>query len=412
MSLVFHSAAMKKVVAAAQAAAAIPDVSVLLVGETGVGKEVIADIIHSTSSRAGGPFIRLNCAAIPKDLIETELFGVLDGTFTGAKARTGLIIAAHDGTLLLDELSDMPIEVQGRLLRVMQDKKVRHVGGIAEKLVNVRFISCLNRDPESLIADGKLRSDLYYRISTVPIVIPPLRDRADDIIPLAQVYARNLSRNLRKQWGSIANDALEAMLAHSWPGNVRELVNCIERAIVLHPQAKQLKAEHLDLPMRKTIPISAEVTAPIPVAPNLLQAAIQQATVIITQAVVQTVTAALSGLTTQPTVVPAVSSPAPALPVVRKPGRPTGSQNKEKRPNHGPIDGAMRAKMVEALRAANGKPTAAAQSLGWKYDIFYRRRKRFKIEDEWQTPEAIVVEVPTVSLKLPGGSHVSVEEKA
>ncbi|ACY14823.1 sigma-54-dependent transcriptional regulator [Haliangium ochraceum] len=222
------------------------DASVLITGESGTGKELVARALHRTSTRKDGPFVAINCAAVPQTLLESELFGHSRGAFTDAKqARDGLFIQADNGTLFLDELGDMVLEMQSKLLRVLQERKVRPVGGVREIPFNTRIIAATNRDLESDVEANEFRQDLYYRINVVRIHVPPLRSRGNDILLLAQHFIEDIRKRTGKQVTGISSDAAKKLLAYNWPGNVRELQNCIERAVAL------TRFEHLvvdDLP--------------------------------------------------------------------------------------------------------------------------------------------------------------------
>jgi Nif-specific regulatory protein len=213
--------------------AAETDSSVLLLGESGVGKELFAEQIHLASPRCKGPFIRVNCAAIPDALLESELFGHVKGAFTDAVAdRRGRFELADGGTLFLDEIADMPLSLQGKLLRVLQSKTFERVGASVSLQVNVRIIAATNHDLEKQVATGRFRADLFYRLNVLPIQIPPLRERREDIPPLAEFFLRKHSRETKKQLAGFSDEAMEELLSYSWPGNVRELENAIERAVV------------------------------------------------------------------------------------------------------------------------------------------------------------------------------------
>jgi DNA-binding NtrC family response regulator len=213
---------------------ATSDATVLVSGESGTGKEVVARAIHSHSRRRGGPFVAINCAAMPESLLESELFGHAKGAFTDAKtAEPGLFGRAGHGTIFLDEIGDMPLGLQPKLLRVLQERTVRPVGGREEVPVDVRVIAATNRDLESAIEEGRFREDLYYRINVVNIALPPLRARAGDILPLAQHFLSFLASRAGKHVAGIAAPAAEKLVAYAWPGNVRELQNCMERAVAL-----------------------------------------------------------------------------------------------------------------------------------------------------------------------------------
>jgi DNA-binding NtrC family response regulator len=225
--------------------AAPSDASVLIEGESGTGKEMIATALHVQSSRAGRPFIRINCAAIPSTLIESELFGYRRGAFTGADHdRRGLIEATAGGTLLLDEISEMPVYLQTKLLRVLQERKVRRLGDERELAVDFRLISSTNRETSQTIGEGALRQDLYFRLSTVKIKVPPLRDRLDDLGLLSDVFLLRLARKYHKPMRSISPATLAILMRYNWPGNVRELESVIEHA-VLFAQSDYLTPEDL-----------------------------------------------------------------------------------------------------------------------------------------------------------------------
>ncbi|MDR1507870.1 MAG: sigma 54-interacting transcriptional regulator [Treponema sp.] len=210
------------------------DSSVLLLGESGVGKELFAEQIHLKSPRADNPFVRVNCAAIPEGLLESELFGHIKGAFTNAISdRKGRFEAADSGTVFLDEIGDLPLSLQAKLLRVIQQKTFEKVGSDSSVKVDVRILTATNKDIESLVEKGEFRSDLYYRLNVLPIYIPPLRQRPEDIPELADFFLKKYRAETKKQFSGFSNEAMEEMLSYSWPGNVRELQNCIERACVI-----------------------------------------------------------------------------------------------------------------------------------------------------------------------------------
>jgi DNA-binding NtrC family response regulator len=212
---------------------AVPS-SVLICGESGTGKEVAARSIHELSDRAGKPFVPVNCAAIPADMIEAELFGHVRGAFTGANSsREGLFLHAHGGTLFLDEIGDMPLPVQAKLLRAIEERKVRPVGSEREASVDLRFVFATNADLEEKVADGSFRSDLFYRINVMRIDMPRLADRDDDVIDLARLFLERLSLQLGLPRVEPGEAAMQAMRNYSWPGNVRELRNLVERSLIL-----------------------------------------------------------------------------------------------------------------------------------------------------------------------------------
>jgi DNA-binding NtrC family response regulator len=230
---VFQSTAMKAVVRTVERVAP-SDVSVLITGESGTGKEVVADLIHALSPRSKGPFIKINCAALPRELIESELFGSVKGAYTGAQAdREGLFRQAESGTLLLDELSEMPVDTQSKLLRILQEKECRPVGGRASYKVDCRILASTNRVPESAIKDGKLREDLYYRISTISIALPALRERREDIVPLASSFLRRFASQAGRSIAGFSPEAAELLRKRDWPGNVRQLQNEVQRAVLM-----------------------------------------------------------------------------------------------------------------------------------------------------------------------------------
>jgi DNA-binding NtrC family response regulator len=232
-SPVFQSATMKQVVRTIERVAP-SDVSILITGESGTGKEVIADLIHALSPRNKGPNVKVNCAALPRELIESELFGSVKGAFTGAQAdREGLFRQAEGGTLLLDELSEMPIDTQSKLLRVLQEKEVRPVGGKTSYKIDCRVIAATNRVPADAIKDGKMREDLYYRISAISVYLPPLRERREDIIPLATAFLKRFAAQANRVITGFSPQAAEAMRRFDWPGNVRQLQNEVQRAVLM-----------------------------------------------------------------------------------------------------------------------------------------------------------------------------------
>jgi len=207
---------------------------VLLLGETGVGKEHLAKIIHSEGPRATGPFVAVDCAALPENLLESELFGHEKGAFTGAvRARRGAFELAHGGTIFLDEIGELPPHMQVKLLRVLQEYEFRPIGSEKSMWVDIRVIAATNRNIEQAIAEGSFRQDLYYRLSVFTLSVPPLRERPEDITPLAVKYVSEFAGNLNKAVHRIGEDALQALKQYEWPGNVRELINVIERAVIL-----------------------------------------------------------------------------------------------------------------------------------------------------------------------------------
>ena len=217
--------------------------SVLIEGESGTGKELIATAFHTQSLRASGPFIRINCAAIPHELIESELFGYKKGAFTGAdRDKRGLIEAASEGTLLLDEIAEMPAHLQTKLLRVLQERKLRRLGDEREIRVNFRLVSATNRNTVALLKEGILRKDLYFRISTIKIKVPPLRERLDDVLLIANRFLKRFNGQYDKRIRNISTEAVMRLVRYDWPGNVRELESVIEHAVLFSPGYQLLPA--------------------------------------------------------------------------------------------------------------------------------------------------------------------------
>ena len=215
---------------------ACSDSTVLLLGETGTGKELIARALHDYGQRRGGPLVKLNCAAIPSGLLESELFGHERGAFTGAfSQKLGRLELANHGTLFLDEVGDLPLELQPKLLRVMQEREFERLGSTRTTIVDVRFVAATHRDLESMIVENRFRSDLFYRLNVFPIEVPALRDRPDDIPLLARHFVQEFSQRMNKTIESIPAEVMEALTRYTWPGNIRELQNLVERAVILSP---------------------------------------------------------------------------------------------------------------------------------------------------------------------------------
>jgi len=224
------------------------DTTVLLTGESGTGKELVARALHDESSRRDKPFVAINCAAVPPNLLESELFGHVRGAFTDAKdTRPGLLEQARDGTLLLDEIGEMTLDMQPKLLRVLQERQSRPVGGNTVVDVNARIVVATNRDLEAEIAERRFREDLYYRLNVVQIHVPPLRSRGSDVLLLAQHFVHKFAERSHKHVTGISDEAKRKLLAYSWPGNVRQLENSIERAVAL-TRSEQIEVE--DIPER------------------------------------------------------------------------------------------------------------------------------------------------------------------
>ena len=223
------------------------DTSVLILGESGTGKELICRALHHQSPRSAEPLIKLNCAAIPSGLIESELFGHEKGAFTGAVAqKRGRFELAHEGTIFLDEIGDLPLETQPKLLRLLQDQEFERVGGTRTIEVNVRVVAATHRNLEEMVREGDFREDLFYRLNVFPIRLPPLRERPEDIPLLAAYFAHKACAAMGKSTGKISDHALRRLQGYPWPGNVRELQNIMERGVILS-QGMDLEAEHIQV---------------------------------------------------------------------------------------------------------------------------------------------------------------------
>ncbi|MBV1873082.1 MAG: sigma-54 dependent transcriptional regulator [Gammaproteobacteria bacterium] len=241
------------------------DTTVLILGESGTGKELVAQDIHQHSGRSSGPLISVNCAAIPETLIESELFGHEKGAFTGATARReGLVEASNGGSLFLDEIGELPLEAQARLLRLLQEKEIRRVGAVEVKKVDVRVIAATHRDLKALSEIGEFRQDLYYRLNVVSLKLPPLRDRGDDIIELAQLFLARFCSKMGAEEKYFSPSCAQMIRDYHWPGNVRELENAIERAVILS-DASTITKEELGLEAQERPPAFAPQNTPAPV---------------------------------------------------------------------------------------------------------------------------------------------------
>ena len=233
--IVGESDALKRTLAQIEAVAATP-ATVLVLGESGVGKEMVARAIHCNSGRREKPLVKVNCASIPKDLFESEFFGHVRGAFTGATSdRVGRLQLADGGTLFLDEVGEIPLNLQGKLLRALQERQFERVGDDQTLNADVRIIAATNRDLEQEVREGRFREDLFYRLSVFPLEVPPLRERGDDIAPLAAHFVATICRELGREPLRIGRQHVEALKRHHWPGNIRELRNVIERAIIMSP---------------------------------------------------------------------------------------------------------------------------------------------------------------------------------
>jgi transcriptional regulator with GAF, ATPase, and Fis domain len=240
--------------------------TVLITGESGTGKELIAKALHRGSTRRDKPLIKVNCAAIPKDLVESELFGYERGAFTGAVAsKPGRFELADGGTLFLDEIGEIPVEIQVKLLRALQESEFERVGGIKTLKVDVRLIAATNRDLKALIAEGRFREDLFYRLAVVPIALPPLRERREDIPLLVRHFIEKYDRRLGKKVEDIEEEALHLLMGYAWPGNIRELENLMERS-VLFADGPRIEASALPDSLREkgaAVPVPIAAVGPL-----------------------------------------------------------------------------------------------------------------------------------------------------
>jgi transcriptional regulator with GAF, ATPase, and Fis domain len=244
--------------------------SVLIEGESGSGKELIAHLIHELSVRHDKPLLELNCAAIPRELLESELFGHEKGAFTDARQqKQGLLELASGGTLFLDEVGEMSLQIQVKLLRVLERMTFKRVGGTKDITVSVRIISATNQNLESMVREGAFREDLFYRLKVVPIRVPPLRERREDILPLARHFLDQFSRTFGKSFASIDPEAERILLNYPWPGNIRELRNLFERIVLLN-QATSLQAQHLNAAIA-TVPLAGKGGSPLHALEGVLE---------------------------------------------------------------------------------------------------------------------------------------------
>jgi formate hydrogenlyase transcriptional activator len=254
-TIVGRHGGLRAILAQAQAVAPT-DATVLITGETGTGKEVIARAIHELSPRRGRNLVKVNCAAMPAGLLETELFGHERGAFTGAvNSRVGRFALADHGTLFLDEIGDMPLELQPKLLRVLQEREFEPVGSIRTTRVDVRVVAATNRDLRDMVVDKEFREDLYYRLNTFPVCLPPLRERKSDIPELVNYFVQHYAESMGKRIESIPEEAMRALVRHPWPGNIRELQNYIARTVILSTDGifESLPLEQFESPVAHEI---------------------------------------------------------------------------------------------------------------------------------------------------------------
>jgi len=251
---------MKEVLETARKVAQLDKTTILITGESGVGKELLARAIHYNSPRVDEQFIEINCAAIPEGLLESELFGYEPGAFTDARRRKiGLFEKADHGTIFLDEIADMPLPLQAKILKVLEEQSLTRLGSTSQIKIDVRIITASNRDLQRLTKDGSFREDLFYRLNVVPLAILPLRKRKEDIIPLTLCFITELNKELHRSFRGISEEAAKILLEYDWPGNVRELKNLIERIMALH-QAEEIEIEHLPMEIKsRTVVADTEV---------------------------------------------------------------------------------------------------------------------------------------------------------
>jgi DNA-binding NtrC family response regulator len=352
------------------------NITVIVRGETGAGKEVVSEEIHRRSARAAGPLVKLNCAALPEHLLEGELFGYERGAFTGAaQAKAGLIESADGGTLFLDEIGEMPLATQAKLLRVVESREVMRLGSLRPKTVDVRFVAATHRDLEEMVARGQLRQDLYYRLAGVTLIVPPLRERVEEIPRLAEEFVARFCADARRPPIPIASAAMRVLKGHTWPGNVRELRNVIERAVVFC-KGVAIAPEHLGLPMDRLSRPPGQLSAPpsIPVASHV----------------------APSWSMPQPPPSAHLPGPPPAPPAAPPPGHPLGAAfGTAPMAGHAPASSTMafgsaatlpdemealeRQRILDALAKCGGNQTQAAEMLGISRRTLLRRLDEYAV---------------------------------
>ncbi|KAB2905227.1 MAG: AAA domain-containing protein, partial [Kofleriaceae bacterium] len=371
--LVGRSPALRHIIGLAEAAAQ-SDAAVLISGESGTGKEVLAQAIHNASGRAGGPFVAVNCAAIPRDLLESELFGYEAGAFTGARkgGRPGKFEIAEGGTLLLDEIGDMPLDMQVKLLRVLQEKTVSRLGGARELPLSCRIVATTNRDLDDEAQRGLFRRDLYYRLRVIHIELPPLRERKGDIAALVDHFLRVYASKAGKKLTRVAPAVMDALVAYPWPGNIRELEHVLESEVALAAQEAVVVSEIpmtlRERPRRMTSPPTPPSMPSMPTLPL--------------------------GPSSPPFAVPFGATPpyGHALPMAYTPGTmatastgiPAAAMSSSATP-----PGAIRAVvdverdlLVAALTRYRGRIPAVARALGWSRGTIYNKMRKYQLEPD------------------------------
>ena len=352
------------------------DANILILGESGTGKEVIANAIHYKSHRSQNPFVKVNCSALPKDLIESQLFGHVKGSFTGANAdKTGFIGQAHGGSLLLDEIGEMPVDLQPKLLRVLQEKVFYRVGSDKPQEADFRLISATNRDPFDAIKDGSLREDLYYRINTIEIKIPPLRDRMEDVPMLAEHFLKMYAEKYDREGQEFSQTAYDQMLNYTWRGNVRELQHSIERAVLL---SKGNKIEHLDIPSSGNAAVAVSAAAATGNGPAAMPTPRTESTEGSAAGSVSYIPsiAAYSAELSDSLSGEDMFKEIGKLIVNKLPDPSDGEQQKDV------FDGLESGVVLAALKRTNGNKQAAANLLGLYRPRLYGMIKRHKLEDQ------------------------------